>query len=208
MDLEKCSPVILPEERKGATREFTLSVSPDRCCGNYMRIAYKILLFAGGSLWFALGLLRFLDRFVAVGLSRLGERFANLLRCRFGCPRGERLPANVADDNNVTTFHPFAVHMPACLAQQGRYPVVAVATMLPGKCDDVLGQGSCVTIRPSGGSRRGCARTVRRRSGRKMCGPWTSFPTNWRRVASYDPDSGRYVLEAVAGDLSQVQLSR
>lgn len=48
-------------------------------------------------------------------------------------------------------------------------------------------------------SRRSCVRTVPR-SGRTMRGLWTSFTTNWRQVASYDLDSSRYVLEALAGN--------
>ena len=36
-------------------------------------------------------------------------------------------------------LHPLAVHMPAGIAQQGGHPAIAVATILSGQCDGVLG---------------------------------------------------------------------
>lgn len=47
-----------------------------------------------------------------------------------------------------STLEPFAVHMPACIAQQSRHPAIAVATVLPRQGDDVLRECGFV-IRPT-----------------------------------------------------------
>ena len=38
------------------------------------------------------------------------------------------------------TLDPLEAHKPPCLAQQGGHPAIAVATVLSGECNDILGQ--------------------------------------------------------------------
>ena len=65
---------------------------------------------------------------------------------------------------------------------------------------------SSATRRPSGGLRRSCARTARRRFGRTMCGQWTSCTTTGDGSQAAHPDGGRHVPTAIARDRSAVQL--